>query len=395
MFVIDRLPKSKLLDDRWPFVILALALSLVIIQTSGLLGAVYDKEYTVTKGKILSADDSRLVSEPYVEGMLIGKQPVVIELIAGGHKGEIFEVTNMMSRGFNIHCRENMTILCNVRELDDGSAEVDVFGYNRDGMIYGLGMLFIAILLLIGRKKGLYSVLALAFTMVVVIFFMIPRILAGYSPILMALVTSALTAAVSIFIISGWNTKSFAAITGIVLGVAAAGIVSYIAGKIGYINGIHLAEAEEMIYLAQDIPIKVPQLLFAGVIISALGAVMDIGMSISSAIFELKAANKKMTMRELYQSGMNIGRDVMGTMSNTLILAFAGSSLTVLIIIVLYQLPYLRMINLNLLGIEIVQGVSGSIGLALTVPITAICAAFLAAKTNKADSRTKASAHRR
>lgn len=385
----DRLPRSKLLDDRWPFIFLALILSVAIIMTSGLLDVEHDNEYTIVKGKVLKADDSALSPEPYINGMYIGKQPVTIELLQGKYKGKVFEFTNAMSRGFNIYCRENMTILCNVREENGIIAGIDVFGYSRGGMIYGLIGLFGLILVVIGRKKGFYSMLALLFTLIAVIFFMIPRILEGHDPILMAMATAAITTAVTIFIISGPNTKSCAAIAGIVLGVASAGVIAYIAGVVGNVSGIHMSEAQEVIYLAQELRIKVPELLFAGVIISALGAVMDIGMSISSAIFELKSANHKMTARELYKSGMNIGRDVMGTMSNTLILAFAGSSIMVLLIIVLYKLPYIRMINLDLMAIEFIQGISGSIGLILTVPITAACAAFLAAKTNRKSQKAR------
>lgn len=377
------LPKMKYLEDRWPFILLALLISLLVISTSGLLGAEYDDRYTVMKGKVISANDSKLSPDPYVDGMMIGVQPVTIELLSGSHKGEQFEITNVMSRAFNIYCQENMVILCNVREENGIVSGLDVFGYNRDTFIYGFLALFFALLLFVGRKKGLYSVLSLMFTLIVIVFFMIPRILDGWSPILAALITAALTAFITTFLVSGINEKSYAAIVGVVLGVASAGIVSYVAGVIGNVSGIHLPEAEEMIYLAQDIPIRVPELLFAGIIIAALGAIMDVGMSISSAVFEVSAANEKLGMRELYQSGMNIGRDVMGTMSNTLILAFAGSSMTVLIIIVLYQLPYLRMINLDLVGIELIQGISGSVGLVLTMPITAVCAAFLAARTGK------------
>jgi uncharacterized membrane protein len=181
-------------------------------------------------------------------------------------------------------------------------------------------------------------------------------------------------------IVGGLNTKSGAAIVGIVAGVAAAGVIAFVAGKLGNLSGLHIEEASEMISLAQDTQLKVPELLFAGIIISALGAIMDVGMSISSAIFEVRAANEKLGMRQLYKSGMNVGRDIMGTMSNTLILAFAGSSISILIILVLYNLPYLRLINLDILAVELLQGLAGSIGLVLTIPLTAVCAAYVAAK---------------
>ena len=365
-------------ERRWPFILIAVILAAAAIFTSGFSGAEEFNDYTLTKAKVLSVDDSELTEDPYITGMYIGKQPLKLELSQGPHKGESYDVTNMMSRAFNIYCRAGMTIIVNVREENEIVTGLDIFSYSRDKAIIALGALFVLAILAIGRKKGLYSVISLAFTLVIVVFFMIPRIISGNNPITLALLTAALTSAVTIFIVGGYGPKSFAAIAGIIGGVSAAGLISWIAGLVGNINGLHVAEAAEMISLSRDVPIKVPELLCAGIIVSSLGAIMDVGMSISSSIFEVQTANPSYGSKELFKSGMNVGRDVMGTMSNTLILAFAGSSLTVLIILLLYKLPYLRMINLDLLAVELVQGFAGSIGLILAVPITAACAAFWA-----------------
>ncbi|MFP3154781.1 YibE/F family protein [Lachnospiraceae bacterium ZAX-1] len=373
---------KKLVDTRWPIILLALAIALVVIPTSGLLHAKeeYNDEYTLVKSRVLWVDNTALMTDPYVKGMYIGQQPVKIKLLSGTHKGESFEVVNMMSRAFNIYCKQNMVILTNIREIDGKVDGVDIFGYNRDTILYAFLGLFCAILLVAGHKRGLYSLLALVFTLIIVIFFMIPRILEGQNPVAMALLTAVVSTAITIFLIGGFGAKSIAAIIGTLSGVLAAGAISILVGRIGNISGIQLRDAQEMIYLAQEVPIKVPELLFASIIVSALGAVMDIGMSIASAVFEVKEANAKLGVRELYKSGMNVGRDAMGTMTNTLILAFAGSSMPVLIIIMLYRLPSLRLVNLDLLGIEFIQGISGSIGMILAVPITALCAAFLVNK---------------
>lgn len=358
--------------------LIGLVFCIAAVLTSGFLDRESDKRYSVQKARILEADDSALSYEPYIDGMHIGQQPLTIELMTGEFKGQQVALVNSMSRVFNNYAEKGMVMLFNVQAENGAIVRVDMFGYSRDYFIYTMIGIFLLVLVTIGRMKGVYSALALAFTLVTVIFFMMPLIMKGYDPILMAVATAAITTMFTIFLISGISLKSFAAIGGIVLGVAISGIVSVAAGKFGHVSGINMSDAEEVIYLAQEIPIKVPQLLFAGIIISALGAVMDVGMSIASAVFEVKQINPNLTMGQLYKSGMNIGRDVMGTMSNTLILAFAGSSISILIIIILYKLPYIRLINLNLLAIEIIQGISGSVGLILTVPVTAILAAALA-----------------
>lgn len=381
------LPHVPFFEDRWLFILLAILLSVLAIFTSGLQkGPTRGDQYNVERARVLETDDSNLSDEPYIKGMRIGSQMVTLEIRSGAHTGERFKVENIMSRAFNIDCRPGLNITCNVRETNGTVDGVDIFGYNRETMIFGLAGLFLAILLFIGRKKGLYSAISLVFTIIIILFFMVPKILQGYNPVTMAGITAIVTTAVAICIVSGWNNKSIAAIIGILGGVLASGLVAFIAGKVGNLSGMHLPEASEVIYLAQEVPIKVPGILTAGVIISALGAIMDVAITISSSIFEVRAANTKMGVKELYNSGMNVGKDAMGTMSNTLILAFAGSSLSVLIIIMLYNLPYLRLINIDLLGVEFLQGLAGSIGLTLTVPITALCAAVFAAKAKRPPS---------
>ena len=118
--------------------------------------------------------------------------------------------------------------------------------------------------------------------------------------------------------------------------------------------------------------------MFAGIIISSLGAVMDVGMSIASVVFEIHEKAPGLSKTELFKSGMNVGKDIMGTMANTLILAFTGASLSIMILLMAYNMPYFRAINLNVVSTEIIQGLSGSIGLILTVPITSlVCALFI------------------
>jgi len=382
--------KEKMMasDVRWPFLIVAVLVSVLAILTSGMfseqdpteynLSQYIQSQYNVVKARVISTDDSRLSDEPYIKGMKIGVQSAEIEIIRGDHRGSVFNIENTLNRAHNIHLKEKMTFLCMVQEENGELQRVDVYGYSRDTALYALALVFLLVVILVGRKKGFYSMISLVFTIIMIIYFLIPRILEGYDPVLMAIITCIIITVVSLFIVSGCNTKSISAIIGVVFGVAIAGLVSVIAGKLANISGVNANEAGEMIALTESLPIKVPQLLFAGIVISALGAIMDTGMSISSTVFEVQMVNTKLSAKELYKSGMNVGRDIIGTMTNTLILAFAGSSLTVIIIISLYYLPYLRLINLDLLGLEIIQGLSGSVGLILTVPITAICAAFFA-----------------
>lgn len=149
-----------------------------------------------------------------------------------------------------------------------------------------------------------------------------------------------------------------------------AGASAKLFGLAAGISGYNVSEIESLLFVAQNTEIQIGGLLFAGILISSLGAVMDVGMSVSSTINEIHEKNPLLSRNELFKSGINVDRDMMGTMSNTLILAFVGGSIITLIINYAYDLPFNQMINSFSIGIEIMQGISGSLGIILTVPFT-------------------------
>jgi len=364
---------------------LAFCLSAIFAQMPERQEYEFTPRFTMERARVLSVDNSRLSPDPIVEGLYLGRQTVEVEVLSGVHRGRQVRFENTLSRFFNYPARENMTMVVQIDTQNEQIVRMDVQSFSRGPFIFIFIGLFLLILLLVGRRKGLYSALSLIFTLIVVLFFMIPLIIRGHSPIFMAVVTAALTSMFSIFIVANVSMKSLAAICGTFAGVTIAGIASVLAGRFGHISGMQLEHAEMVILQAGDAIINVPQLLSAGIIIAALGATIDVGMSIAAAVFEMKVVNPELDARRLYKSGMNIGRDIMGTMSNTLILAFAGVSLTVLVLLVMFEFPYIQLINMNLLAIEIIQGISASIGLILTVPVTAALAAILSSDNRITD----------
>ncbi len=148
-------------------------------------------------------------------------------------------------------------------------------------------------------------------------------------------------------------------------------------GYFADIDGYNVSNIETLIYVGQNTKIQIGGLLFAGILIASLGAVMDVAMSVSSAINEINDKSPGLSWSELFRSGLNVGRDMMGTMSNTLILAFVGGSLSTLVINYAYDLPFLQIINSYSIGIEIMQGIAGSLGVILTVPSAAAITSLL------------------
>ena len=157
---------------------------------------------------------------------------------------------------------------------------------------------------------------------------------------------------------------------GTIGGVIIAGLFAYSAGKILMLTGLGNEDAQLLAFIPQHRKIDYQGLLFAGIVIGALGAVMDVAMSISSAMWEIISVSPGISKKQLIQSGMNIGRDIIGSMSNTLILAYVSTSIPVLLLFILFSNGFTEIINLELLASEVLRAVAGSIGLICTIPIT-------------------------
>lgn len=164
---------------------------------------------------------------------------------------------------------------------------------------------------------------------------------------------------------------------GTVFGVIISGIFAWGFGKIARISGYNVSDIDTLVYVQEATNISVGGLLFAGILISSLGAAMDIALSVASTVQEIHLANPELDWKELYLRGMNVGKDMMGTTANTLILAFVGGSLSTLVINYAYNLPYKQVINSYSIGIEIMQGVSGSMGIILSVPLVSLVSSLM------------------
>ncbi len=208
-------------------------------------------------------------------------------------------------------------------------------------------------------------------------FIYLPVVYMGYSPFWTAVFICAITTAVTMYLIGGASEKTVCAVLGTISGVLIAGITATVFSRLSGITGWNVSDIESLLTLYETNDIQVGGLLFSGLLISTLGAVMDVAMSISSAMKEIYDQNHQITRMQLVKAGMRVGRDMMGTDSNTLILAFAGSSISMLIMDYAYHLPYLQIINSNNIGIALMQGLSGSFGIVLSVPATVAFAAWI------------------
>lgn len=305
-----------------------------------------------------------------------GKKRVKLKILSGEHSGRIVYASSFSGYLYGADCKENMRVIVSL-STSGNDYSASVYSYDRSPIIYGFIGLFLLILCIIGNKKGFKSAIGLIFTFICIIFLFIPMIYKGYSPFFSAVVIAILITVVSLYLIDGLTIKSFSAMLGTVIGVIIAGVFAAGFGYLAKISGYNVSEIEELVFVANNTNLKVGSLLFAGILIASLGAVMDVSMSVASTINEIYNKNPDLSAQELFKSGINVGKDMMGTMSNTLILAFTGGSLNTLILNYSYNMQYNQVINMYSIGIEIMQGISGSIGVILTVPLVSFITSFL------------------
>lgn len=315
------------------------------------------------------------------DGSRTGYQTVKVKILQGENKGEELEATSASGYLYGANCKVGMTVVVNL-SVSDGTKVASVFNYNREPIIIGFVIFFLALLVVIGGKKGLYSGVSLIFTFICIIFLFLPMLYKGYSPFLSAVLVVILTTIVTMYLIGGISKKTISSIVGTIIGVIIAGLIAKLFGYLAHIDGYNVSEIEELVFIADNSKLQIGGLLFAGILISSLGAVMDVSMSVASTINEIHDKNPNLSRYELFKSGINVGRDMMGTMSNTLILAFTGGSINTLIWFYAYNLSYGQIINMYQIGIEVMQGLAGTSAIILTVPIVALISSFLL-KTDK------------
>ena len=254
-----------------------------------------------------------------------------------------------------------------------------VFGnYTRFPYIVILGLLFLVLLLLFGKKKGLNTIISLAYTCLAVFSVFIPGVLAGYNVYLLTVVICIFTIVMTLILTNGTSTKSVATMLGCAAGVVTAGLLSFVFDRIMHLTGFIDEHSVYLQVMGEDgNAINLRALIFAMITIGAMGAVMDVAMDISSSLFEVKRHAPDISDKELFKSGMNIGRDVMGTMANTLVLAYIGSNLCTILLKISYANSMMELLNTEGIIVELLNALIGSMAILLTIPLTAlVCVAL-------------------
>ena len=314
------------------------------------------------------------------------------KFLKGYRKGETFNAIQSIDSMYAIDQRVVQPGDKVIVYLNQNPAVTDVkymfAEYHRVDFIILLYVLFCLLLLLLGKKNGINTLVSLVFTVASVFFVFIPAVLNGGNIYSWSISVCIYIIIMTLLIISGFSKKSIAAIIGCSSGVCMAGILTVLSTKICHLTGLTTEDAMYLLFLNSENPIDLKAVTFAAIILGAVGAIMDVSMSLSSSLAELKEQVGNMSAKQITRSGMVIGRDIMGTMANTLILAYIGSSLSVTLLLAAYNSTQpLLLFNTEMILVELLQAVAGSLGILLTIPLTSIICGFL--YTDENDSKKK------
>lgn len=377
---------KKLIKEVMPIIWTLLACFIIVFISDSIFEGGYlpnrlNRDIQYYEAQVLEIIDEELGADSYTGEFTVGLQNIRVQITEGPYSGEEHVFKNYISRLYNTIVKEGTEIIVGAY-LDDGEImDLTTNTYKRSHVIMLLAIVFFVLVAWIGKLKGIKSIVSLLFTGTCVIFLMMPLMLGGMNPVLAATIIVFLSTFVTLGLVSGINKKTLAAIIGTLSGVLIATLIAHLFGEWSHLSGGTMQDTEALLYVSETSKLQVKGLMLAAILIASLGAVMDVAMSISSSLFELVAVNEKLTFKELVRSGMNVGTDMIGTMTNTLILALAGGSLTTMILIFTATINEKQLVNLDVLGTELIQGLAGSIGIVVTVPITVFIAAYLSKKT--------------
>jgi len=382
-------PAAWLRENKWTCIVLAAALAVLLAARLLAAPVPVQSDEPENRADYESASVDQILSDstekdPASDNGYRGEQLLLVTVRSGDYKGQQMQVYNYVGPlyGGPLKVGDRATVL--ISTYSDGTVNATVYEFDRLLPLCIVLVLFIAAAVAVGGRTGVKSLVALAVTLVCLFGVLLPSLMKGANTLLMTFIVCAYVAVVSLTIVGGVRKKTVCAMLGAVAGTALALLFGLLAQGLTRIDGLRIDDVEPLLQLRQTgTPIGLRGLLVGGIVISALGAVMDVTMGIASSLSEVHTANPELSRRELFRSGMNIGRDMVGTMTNTLILAFLGSGFTLILYLYSLGLSPRQLLSSAYVSLEVVSGVASSVGVILSIPLTALITAEVFTREKK------------
>jgi uncharacterized membrane protein len=340
--------------------------------------------------KVTAVLEERLEPAEELPGWQVGNQKIIVKLESGPMKGQEITFDNNLSVTHNIHVKQGSSVIVKADRPEGASSFYSLYNYNRAPGLLSVALVFAVLLILVGRVKGLRSAAGLTIVLFFVIAFLIPAIYRGWSPVCAAVLTVLVVSLFSILLLNGFSSKSYTALAAVGIGMLMSALFYKMISFLLLVSGYNIGEAQTLILVSRATGLKIGEVLFASVLVASLGAVIDITVSVSSAMYEVKEKQTELSSRELFRSGMAVGRDIIGAQCMTLMLAFMGSALASLLILMTYGAQLNQILSSDYANIEVLHGITGSLAVITAVPVTAgLCAALSQKDLTKKGSKLK------
>ena len=331
------------------------------------------------RAKVVSVVSSDVENEPLYENAPVGSQQIQVLIQSGSHKGETYTASNFIGSLYGSVVKEGDPVVVAMYFTNDTIKTINVYEYNRTGFILLLVVIFVLVTIAIGGKKGALSLLGLFLSILALFFILLPLLYKGFRTIPTTLFICILIAIISYTLLEGVTKKTITAMLGTTLGLLFSLGFGLFAQYLVKVDGMKMGDyIDALLQLKQTgTPIQLRGLLMGGMMIASLGAIMDVAMSIASSVQELVTVNPSLDRKSVIRSGMNIGRDMIGTMTNTLILAFVGSSFVLVMYIYSLGIPAYELLSSTLVATQMVHSLASSIGVILSVPLTVVLSSLI------------------
>lgn len=311
-------------------------LAVVIMILNPVPGNEYRRYATDTlhyvRAEVLEIQSEELQDSTLGTGQQLGLQHLLVCLADGLE----VELDNYLTETHNVLTHEGDSVIVCVDAPENAAPYYTVYNYDRTNPLLALVTVFVLLLLLLGKRKGLDACLSILFTLLFIVQVTLPVLYNGGPPMLMGLITVLLSTMATLALMHGPTKQCVLGIMATLLGELAACLLFAVFSHLFHLTGFQTDSAEGLLLIAQNTGLDIRTLLFAGMMISSLGAVMDVAVSILAALREVALASDKPERGKLFRSCMNMGQDFIGTMSNTLIFAFTGGALSTMLVFYSY-----------------------------------------------------------
>ncbi len=337
--------------------------------------ATWDSDITELSATVISTDDSGLIHTGIIP---YGPQLVKVRVTTDPWTDQEIDLNNHLLGKADIDtpCAPGDKVILGVKLSDDKIVNAKVLEHNRSTWLLSLGLLFVVLLIGYAGTIGFRALISFIISVFVIWKVLIAGLLDGKDPLLLTSWVIILLSAVIIFSVAGFTKKGFSAFLGTVFGLGFTLVLTLVYGNGLKINGMTLPFAETLLF-SGNISLNMREIFYGAVLLGASGATMDIAMDVAASMEEIKAKKPDISMLELLQSGIRIGRHVIGTMSTTLLLAYSGGFITLLMLFMTKDAHFTRAINLKIVASEIMRTLIGSVNLILVAPLTALIASWL------------------